>query len=187
MHAIRIPAAAAALVLFLTACGGDSDDDAAAVDGVRAEVSAAVDDFASADTAEELEAAASDAAEGFSEMADDLESQQTGGSATLAVGDQTWTFDGALCAFGEEEIGQEGAEFVLSSIGDGLQFYLTIDSFGHSASINDVENFEDPSVSWESETDGFITLSGKDVSGETSFIDYDTMETADGSFEATCP
>lgn len=181
---IRTPAAAAALVMLLAACGGGADDDGAApADDAAAEVSAAVDDFASATSAEELEDAAAD-------MADDLGAQQSGGSATLTVGDQAWTFDGALCAFGEDETGQEGAEFVLSSIGDGLQFYLSIDSFGHSASINDIENFEDPSVSLTAEDSGeFIQVEGKSISGEADFVDYttDSLDTVAGSFEASCP
>lgn len=184
----RIPAAAAALALLLTACGGGSED--GTVDDAVAEVSAAGDALASAaaeGSEEDMEAAQQDLEESVEDMADSLEAQQSGGSATLTVGDETWTFDGVLCAFGEDEIGQEGAEFVLSAIADGLQFYLSIDEYGHSASINDIENFENPSVSWEAEADGFITLSGKEASGESSFIDYDTMETADGSFEATCP
>lgn len=185
---IRIPAATAALVLTLAACGGSADD--GAVEDAVAEVSAAGDALASAaaeGSEEDMQEAQQDLEESVEDMAESLEAQQSGGSASLTVGDETWDFDGVLCAFGEDEIGQEGAEFVLSAIADGLQFYLTIDSFGHSASINDIENFENPSVSWESETDGFITLSGNDASGESSFINYDTMETADGSFEATCP
>ncbi len=188
MNAIRLPAAAAALALLLTACGGGSED--GTVDDAVAEVSAAGDALASAaaeGSEEDMEAAQQDLEESVEDMADSLEAQQSGGSATLTVGDETWTFDGVLCAFGEDEIGQEGAEFVLSAIADGLQFYLSIDEYGHSASINDIENFENPSVSWEAEADGFITLSGKEASGESSFIDYDTMETAEGSFEATCP
>ena len=188
MNAIRLPAAAAALALTLAACGGSADD--GTVDDAVAEVSAAGDALASAaaeGSEEDMEAAQQDLEESVEDMADSLEAQQSGGSATLTVGDETWTFDGVLCAFGEDEIGQEGAEFVLSAIADGLQFYLSIDEYGHSASINDIENFENPSVSWEAEADGFITLSGKEASGESSFIDYDTMETAEGSFEATCP
>lgn len=188
MNAIRLPAAAAALALLLTACGGGSED--GTVDDAVAEVSAAGDALASAaaeGSEEDMEAAQQDLEESVEDMADSLEAQQSGGSATLTVGDETWTFDGVLCAFGEDEIGQEGAEFVLSAIADGVQFYLDISSFGHMATINDIENFENPSVNWESEGDDFIILSGKDASGESSFIDYDTMETADGSFEATCP
>ena len=96
-----------------------------------------------------------------------------------------------LCAFGPDEIGQEGAEFVLSAIADGVQFYLSIDEFGHSASIHDVENFEDPTVSWDSDTDAdeFINLSGKEASGEVGFVDYesDLMEASRGALRRPAP
>ena len=53
-----------------------------------------------------------------------------GGSKTLTVGDENWTFEPVLCALGPEEIGQEGAEFVLSSIQDGEQMFVSIDVLG---------------------------------------------------------
>lgn len=188
----RLLALTAALALGVTACGGA--DDAPAASDIASEVGAAASS-AAADpgsvSVDELEENASEMAEDFSDMADNLEGQQTGGAASLTIGDETWDFDGVLCAFGPDEIGQEGAEFVLSAIADGVQFYLSIDEFGHSASIHDVENFEDPTVSWDSDTnaDEFINLSGKEASGEVGFVDYETdlMEAVPGSFEATCP
>lgn len=126
-------------------------------------------------------------------MSDSLREQQEaagGGSASLTVGDQTWEFDSVLCAFGPEEIGQEGAEFVLSSIQDDLQLYLSIDSFGHSVSLNDLADIADPSVALVSVTmEEFIELDGKEASGEADFMDdaTDSLDTMAGSFEATCP
>jgi hypothetical protein len=191
VNTIRIPAVVAALALFLAACGGSDDDADGPAAGVADDVNAAAEDLASATSPEELEEAVDDLEEAVADMADDLEGQQSGGSATITVGDQTWTFDGALCAVGEEETGQEGAEFVLSSIADGLQFYVSIDEFGHSVSIHDIENFEDPSVSWDSDFDAgeFIVVDGKNVSGEVSFVDFETdsFDGVPGSFEATCP
>ncbi|HSO69772.1 MAG TPA: hypothetical protein VLQ67_09060 [Arachnia sp.] len=186
----RLLALTAALALGLTACGGAGDDAATTAEDIASQASAAADPSAPI-SREDLEENASEMAEDFSDMADNLEGQQTGGSASLTVGDETWDFDGVLCAFGPDEIGQEGAEFVLSAIADGVQFYLSIDEFGHSASIHDVQNFEDPTVSWDSDmsADGFITVSGKEASGEVGFVDYesDLMESVPGSFEATCP
>ena len=113
------------------------------------------------------------------------------GSASVTVGDMTWQFDNALCAFGEEQIGQSGAEFVLSSTQDGIQFYLSIDDFGHRATVDDVADFENPTVSLSS-ADGaepFITVDGKDISGRADFIDFttDSTEGIPGSFEGVCP
>lgn len=165
------------LALLGTACGGD-DDDAGSGDAPQIEVDA--EDFI-----DDPEGAAE-------ELADQLEEVQEargGGSATLTVGDQSWTFDSVLCAFGEDEIGQEGAEFVLSSIQDGLQMYVSIDSFGHSVSLDDIEDFENPSVSLNAFGDGFVTVDGKAVSADTDFVDgtSDSFEGTPGSFEATCP
>ena len=131
--------------------------------------------------------------EEMEEIAASMEAQQTGGSASVTIGEQTWDFDGVLCAFGPEEIGQEGAEFVLSAIGDGLQFYISVDAMGQFVSLNDIENFEDPALSWEADQDasgeGFIQVDGKDVSGEATFIDYDSesWDEVEGSFEGSCP
>lgn len=116
-----------------------------------------------------------------------------GGSASLTVGGDTWDFASALCAFGEEMIGQAGAEFNLSAIQDGLQLYLSIDSYGHSASLKDIEDYENPSVSLDtefgpSEGSEFIEVNGNQVSGEAEFVDgaSDPPQTVPGSFEATC-
>lgn len=112
-----------------------------------------------------------------------------GGSATLTVGDQTWTFTSVLCAFGEEEIGQPGAEFVLSSIQDGMQMHASIDGSGHLVSLNDIDDFENPKVSLEALGAGFIELDGKHVRADAEFDDdtSDGLTTVDGVLEATCP
>ena len=86
-----------------------------------------------------------------SDIADDLESTQEsqgGGGATLVANGQTWEFPSVLCAFGADQIGQEGSVFNLSAINDGLQLYAPIDDDGasHSLSLNDIDDFENPSV-----------------------------------------
>jgi hypothetical protein len=113
------------------------------------------------------------------------------GSATLTIGGETWQFDSALCAFGEAQTGQEGAEFVLSAIQNGLQLYATIDSYGHSVSLNDIQDFENPSVSLESDwaMGEFIELSGKQVRADALFLDYNTDDLVgtEGTLVAVCP
>jgi len=175
------------VVTVLAACGGGEGGDDGDAGGGDAPV---VTSPSAEDLAEDPEAAAQDLAE---DLAEDLEETQQavgGGDATLTVGDQTWTFNSVLCAFGQEEIGQEGAVFVLSSLQDGMQFYVSIDSFGHSVSLDDIEDFENPSVSLEARGAGeFINLDGKNASGTAGFIDGTTDDFAEteGSFEATCP
>ncbi|MCL1593265.1 MAG: hypothetical protein M3132_02795 [Actinomycetia bacterium] len=138
------------------------------------------------------DAATADAEEFVEGLADELEEQQAesgGGSGTLTVGDQTWTFAPLLCAFGEAEIGQAGAEFVLSGLQDGMQMYASIDTFGHLVSLDDIEDFENPKVSLQSVGDGVIMIDGKSISAEMDFIDNtsDSASSTPGTFTATCP
>ena len=80
---------------------------------------------------------------------------------------------------------------MLSSINDGNQMYVSIDSFGHSVSLNDIEDFANPSISLSSTfgEEEFIVLDGKSFSGSTDFRDdaSDSFETTPGSFSGTCP
>ena len=175
------PVVIALLVIFASAACGGSDGDATVV---------ATDPV----TAEDIVGDTTDAAEDLAEdLTDSLETAQAaagGGSATLTVGDQTWTFEPVLCAFGPEQIGQEGAEFVLSSLQDGMQMYFSIDSYGQSASINDVKDFANPSVSVSTLPNGaVIAIDGKNFSGTGDFYDDTTesFETVSGTFSGTCP
>lgn len=169
---------AAAAVMVVASCGGGSDSESA-----DAPDAANVPD--AADVIEDPAGAAEDIAESLEQ----LQSREGGGSARLVVGDQEWTFDSVLCAFGEEQIGQEGAEFNLSGIQDGLQVYASIDGFGHSLSLNDIEDFQNPSVSLDSFGDVIIELDGKHVAADAEFIDgtSDDLTPIAGTFEATCP
>lgn len=161
---------AASVALLLAACG---DGDAGGDSGTAAPP---VDSAAGSSTTPE---------------APTQEQAAEAGSATVTVGNTTWTFDSALCAVGEEAIGQEGAEFVLSSIQDDVQFYLSIDSYGHRASVDDIADQDDPSVvlSTADASGEFIQVDGTRVTGEADFVDYttDSLEGIPGSFEATCP
>ena len=164
---------------------------AAAADA--AEDAVAGDEDAAEDAIESAQELADDAQEMADEMAEDLEERQEavgGGGATVTIDGETWEFDSILCAFGEEEIGQEGAELVVSA--DGLQFYVSIDSFGESIDLNDIEDFENPSVAWSAFEMGpdevEIEQDGKQVTGSSdAFRSEVTGTQASGSFEATCP
>lgn len=169
----------AVFALLVAACGGD-DDDGSVSSGNDGSIDVDAEDFI-----EDPEGAAE-------ELAEQIEERQEavgGGSATLTVGDETWTFTSVLCAFGEDEIGQEGAEFVLSSIQDGTQMYASIDSFGHSVSLDDIQDFENPSVSLSAFGGEFIEVDGKSIRAEADFADNtsDDFEMISGVFEATCP
>lgn len=192
----------AAAVLSVTACGGGSDPDgdpaadpggteSAAPATTDEAMASAVDAVESATSEEDVSSAADDLAD---DLAEDLEGQQAahgGGSATLTVGDQTWEFGSVLCAFGEEQIGQEGAEFVLSSLQDGLQLYASVDSFGHLVTLDDIENYDDPSVSLQSRADGdFLEISGTQVTAQFPVAEsesFDPADVQDATLEASCP
>lgn len=197
----RMIALLAILALVLAACGGDEGTTGAATtDSLGEELEEALED----DTPEELpdpETVEEEAQEMADEMAEDLEDLQEaegGGSATLTVGGETWEFDSVLCAFGPDEIGQEGAEFVLSALQDGLQLYVSIDSFGHSVTLDDIQDFENPSVGLSADPftaqflgnpEEFIEVDGRDVSAEVAFDDTttDDIEGTEGTLTATCP
>ena len=168
----------AATAIVAASCGGgdDADSDAGAGD-------------VEVPDADDLIADPEGAAEDIAESLEEVQRSQGGGSATFVVGDQSWTFASVLCAFGEDQIGQEGAEFNLSSIQDGMQMYASIDRFGHSLSLNDIADFENPAVDLSSVGDDFIVLEGKNVTAEAEFMDgtTDDITTISGTFEATCP
>lgn len=180
MRATRWIILVAAVALLVAACGGDGGGEGASpTTGAASDVVPDPDELAV-----DPEGLAEELAEGLEE----IQEQEGGGSATLTVGDQTWMFDSVLCAFGEDQIGQEGAEFVLSSIQDGMQLYAAIDSFGRSVSLNDIENFSDPSVNLEA-FGADVVVDGKNVSASGQFVDgtSDNFAEIEGTFEATCP
>jgi hypothetical protein len=172
------------IALVGAACSGGSEP----APGASPDVGATAED----PTDGESDAASVDAEDFVEGIVEDLEEQQAasgGGSATLVVGDREWTFAPVLCAFGEAETGQEGAEFVLSGLQDGMQMYASIDSFGHLVSLDDIKNFENPAVSISSVGDGFIEINGKTITAEAEFSDNtsDSFDTIPGTFTATCP
>ena len=189
---MRLFAPVGVVALLVASCGSDSEPAAVedtSVDEVVEEATDVAEDAAEAAESGDIPDDAVEYAEEQVDALEEVQAQQGGGSARLVVGDDEWAFDSVLCAFGEDQIGQEGAEFVLSSIQDGLQVYVSIDSYGHSIDINDIEDFENPSVSLSTEGDDFIVVDGKSVSAAAEFIDFtgDDLATTPGTFEATCP
>jgi hypothetical protein len=198
--------ALAALGLILGACGSDSGSGSDSGDGD------AVAEDSAADTApdvEDLEESveglpdADDPEAAVDSIVDGLEAVQEsagGGGATFTANGQTWEFPSVLCAFGEDQIGQPGAVFNLSAIADGLQLYASIDESGasHSLSLNDIEDFENPSVSLS--VNGlvagavgapaeFILLDDKQVSAEVVMLDDIAGQpiAEPARLSATCP
>ena len=184
---LRAASLAAAILLVVTACGGSDDADG----GAEAAPTSTVDSPADSESPEEF-------AEGLADSLEGIQESEGGGSATLVVGGDSWTFDRVVCGFGPDQIGDPDAEFVLSSIQDGLQLYVSVDGFGHSVSLNDITDFENPSVdlsadSFTAEMSGepaeFVEVNGKQISANASFVDEaaENYDGVDGTLTATCP
>lgn len=189
------------LVLALVACGS-GDPEQEPTPEAADQNDGTVEGADVADVAEDAEDAVEDAEELAEDLREEAEAEQEasgGGQAELTVGDETWTFGSVRCAVGPDEIGQEDAEFVLSAIQDGLQLYVSIDGFGHSVTLDDVDDFENPSVGWSAggpvaamagDPEEFVEVDGKQVRAEAEFTDSRdglSSTTVPGTLEATCP
>lgn len=132
------------------------------------------------------------------------------GSATLVVGDQTYEFDNYYCFQGSDNTGNSRVSFSSGAFGevDGVRVQLdasiqdtdetnAMDGDGtiQSISLNDVENFQSPTVGWDAVT-GFIgapawvvEYDGSTVHAEAEFDDLtteETLETIPGTLDAVC-
>ena len=137
---------------------------------------------------------------------------QGSGSATLAIGNDSWSFDDVFCAFSPEDAGNDRVSFTLSAFGETaegvrIQLDATIqdpDEAGRyegngvifSVSLDDVEDFANPSVGWLlltgffTEVDPVILVDGKTVTVDTIFDDAltdDVIEEVPGTLRGTCP
>lgn len=128
----------------------------------------------------------------------------------LTIGDESWSFDDVFCAFSPEEAGNARVSFFVSSFGKSstgarTQLDATIqdpaqegrydgENVIKTVSLNDVEDFENPSVDWSS-ISGFgigdldFQVDGKNVAVSAAFNDgtTDDIETIPGTLVATCP
>ncbi len=125
------------------------------------------------------------------------------GSATLAIGDQTWEFESFLCAFGHDAT--QSAVYAFSSDtrgeheGAAVQMQANIrdetgegryegDGLIHEVYIKDISDFENPSISLDLNAPVGIVIDGNTVTAEGLFDDGLTPETEEipGTLEATC-
>ncbi|MBX3314071.1 MAG: hypothetical protein KF906_07105 [Actinobacteria bacterium] len=172
-----------ALTFVLAGCGDDSDTSG----------SADATDTGSQDTT------ASDDAGGSS-------GSSTGsGSATLTIGDETWTFDNVMCAEGTDETQSEDWDFSLLATSDEMRMNVDRGAeggpYGDTVHVASTDDLADPSIEWEApgsavtvggEAEPFVEVDGKDVTAEADFqdltVDDGTVsESVPGSVEATCP
>ena len=109
------------------------------------------------------------------------------GGITLTIGDETWEFGGALCAYQNAKPGDPESEWNVSFKQDNLQVYVNNDSFGPSVSITDVVNFG--TSEWVAEGDAIeLTVDGNEITAEGTFTDKagGGLE-REGTLTAECP
>lgn len=168
----RLLAALIPLALLVGACSGD---EAPAATGTGTSGGAG-------------EASSSPGAQSATAQPTTANGQASSGSApghiTLTIGDETWEFEGALCAFENAAPGEDGSEWNVSFTQGNNQVYVSEDSFGPRVSIADVVNFG--SFEWAAEGDAVtIEVDGKDISAEGTFTDLTGVQ-RDGKLTATC-
>jgi hypothetical protein len=196
--------------LAIVACG-DDDDDSDAGDGQdQPAATTGVDD--DADDAEDGDDAADEDGEDAAEDGDD---EGGGGgpiAASLTIGDETWEFASVGCVFSAEEAQNPDFPFNLSAFGEsstGARTQLSADIYDpsgqerhegdgvtHHISLHDIDDFENPSVAWDSVSGALaggaetvLQVDGKNVHGEGVFDDdtTDEIENVPGTLEVTCP
>jgi len=107
---------------------------------------------------------------------------------TMSIGDETWEFPAALCAYKNAPAGEAGSEWNVSHVNNGLQVYIADDEFGTLVSVADIENGGNPTVSWEAIGDAVeITVNSNDITASGTFTDGVNGGTAQGTLTATCP
>ena len=163
---------------------------------------------------------ASDDGNGDSGDGDDGDGDSDGGgfgsgTGTLAIGSEIWEISGVGCVFSAEEARNPDFPFNLSGFGEsstGARAQLSADIYdpsgeekhegegvSHNISFDDIDDFENQSVSWSSFDDvtGFmgngtttvITIDGKNIHGEGDFDDgtTDEIEAVPGTLDVICP
>ena len=206
LRLLLIPFTVLALGFGFIACSGDDDDEGGQVTATG-QASSAGDDTGDDDGAGD---------DGSSNDGDSGDGGGFGsGTATLTIGDETWEISGVGCVFSAEEARNPNFPFNLSGFGEsstGARAQLSADIYDpsgqerhegegvtHHISFDDIEDFENPSVSWSSFDDvtGFIadgavtviTIDGKNVHGEGAFDDdtTDDIEAVPGTMDVNCP
>lgn len=165
-----------ALAMVAAACGGsESSDPVDTTAGGTPTTVAAGSDGTQAPTTQAAESDTPPAA------------NQPGG-IVLTIGDQVWEFPGAQCAFYNARAGDDGSEWNVSNVQDGLQVYVYVTPSVAEVTIDDITNGGNPTVSWIAGGDAVsLTVDGDDIVAEGTFTDNvgGSAPTA-GKLEASC-
>lgn len=109
------------------------------------------------------------------------------GRATLTIGDETWEFEGFVCAIGFANTESEVFSLSTNAFGvhsDGTRVQMQADiwdnsgedritgpDLDHSVSLDDIEDFDNPVVSWEMINESGIVMDGNKLTAEGLFSD----------------
>jgi hypothetical protein len=130
-----------------------------------------------------------------------ISSRLNPGNVTLTIGDMTWEFDNFLCAVGLEATQSDTFSLSTNTFGeiDGTRIQLQAnieddsgqgrlegDGLTHEVFVDDIENFDNPAVSWKMVADQGIVLDGYELSAEGVFDDAVTGDSVPGTLMGTC-
>jgi hypothetical protein len=165
-----------AIAMVAAACGGGESSDSVTTDPGTTPTTAA-------DTPEATSAPTTQA-----DSSDSSPAADAPGGIVLTIGDQVWEFPGAQCAFLNAKAGEDGSEWNVSNVQDGLQVYVYVDSFVSEVTIDDITNGGNPTVSWADEGDAVsLTVNGDDIVAEGTFTDnVGGSGPTTGKLEASC-
>ena len=168
---------------MVAACGGGAPSEVA-------EEATAPPEAASTQAPAATEAPATADGNGASDATAPPANGSGSGHITLTVGDETWEFDGALCAYYGAPAGEAGSEWNVSFKQNDLQVYINQDSTGPSVELTNVVDYG--SLRWSSAGDAVqLTVNGNDISATGSFTDESDGAAnggaaSDGTLEASC-
>lgn len=167
------------VALVLAACGGSDAADPPADDPTTTAAAATGDaSTTAAPESQETEPPTTEATTQSPESA----------AIVLTIGDETWQFDRAFCAFIGATPGDEGSEWNVTNLGSDAQVYLADDEFGVLVSYADISNGGNPDFNWEAELDGLsMTVDGNDIAVSGQFTDsVSGAGPVAGTVTATC-
>ncbi len=107
---------------------------------------------------------------------------------TLVIGDKTWDFERAMCAYYDAPAGEPGSRWNVSAIKNNsfstpdIQVYVNWEDPDTYLSLNDFDTGEE----WNAESESLtIEVDGDEITATATFASG-TGETAEGSLTARC-
>ena len=164
-------------VVLLAACGGSDSTDALATASSNTPITTAP--AVQPDTVDDVSKTTQGAPDEPAATAGDF-------GITLTIGDETWEFPSALCAYLNAPAGQDGSEWNVSRVHGDLQVYISDDSYGARVSITDIVNYGD--LEWVAEgNDVTLNVDGNNITAEGTFTDaVSGFPDREGTLTATC-